>query len=225
MGSLEKYVRRVERLERQVFHRATKTQLDRSSIEDGALEVHDIYGDTTAIIGVQYDGTTSLAPVGGLVCPQPTMPLVTPIVGGFRVYWDGSFVNGQVSPMNFQRVTLHAVQDVDLFDPVDATQIVAEITIATGAEVEVMLPSYEEWFIIAVAWTQAGKFSVESDPAFGIPLRVDTANLKDGAVTEDILNDAAVSYQKLAKGAVRYDSVEDFALAAVKFRTLTHMIY
>jgi hypothetical protein len=225
MGSLDRYVRRLGRLEKQVFNLATKTRLDHSSIENGALEVHDEYGETTAVIGVQYDGTTAAAPVGGLPTPQPTIPMVTPVVGGLRIYWDGSFVNGAVSPMNFRRITLHAVTDVDLFSPTDAGQIVAEIATATGAEVDVTLPAYVEYYIFAVAWTQAGKFSVPSDPAFGIPLKVNTDDLVHGSVTEEVLGNAAVTMDKIDRWAITEDKISDFAVAVTKFRTTTHMIY
>jgi hypothetical protein len=185
MTSVDRYARRLSKVESDVKNLATQPRLPNSSIDGGALEVRDIMtGETTAIIGTQFDGTTSAASVGGTFPVAPTMPLVTEIVGGLRIYWDGTYVDGSPTRMDFRRVTFHAVTDVDLIDPLDPAQIVGEVTIATGGEVTVGLP-YVEHFIYAIVWTEAGKFSVESDVAFGTPLKVQPADtVGDGQAPE-----------------------------------------
>lgn len=165
----EKYARRQERLARDVKVGSVVPQLPYSSVDGGALTFRNpLTGDTQAIIGEQWDGTFGASAVGGTPPPSPTTPLVTPMPGGLALYWDGTFVDGQPTRMDFRRVTFHAVLDVDDFDPVNPSQIVGAITIATGGEIFASLPTVEH-FIFAVAWTDSGKFSFESDVAFGTP--------------------------------------------------------
>lgn len=181
-SSVERLARRLTKLERDVRNAATQPRLANSAIDGGALSIVDVVtGYPTGIFGQQYDGTTSAAAVGGTFPVAPSQPFVTEIVGGLRIYWDGTYVDGSPTRMDFRRVTLHAVTDVDDIDPLDPAQIVGEITIATGGEVTVGLP-YVEHFIYAVTWTEAGKFSVESDIAFGTPRFVSSGDLEPGTV-------------------------------------------
>lgn len=169
MASPDKFARRLDRIEGDLRDVATKPRLARSSVDGGAIELRDLYGDTVGFVGEQFDGTVTMAAVGGLTPPSPLMPLIEAVSGGLRIYWDGTFASGETTPMNFRRVTFHAVTDVALFDALDPAQICGEITIATGGEIFAALPPVEH-FIFAVSWSDAGKFSVESDPAFGTPL-------------------------------------------------------
>lgn len=168
-SSVEKFARRLNRVEKDIKNGAVQPRLPYSSIDGGSLTLLDSYGNLNGILGDQWDGSNTVASVGGTPPPSPTMPLVTARQGGLAVYWDGSWADGSVTRMDFRRVTFHAVLDVDDFDALDPAQICGEVTIATGGEVFATLPP-DEHFIFAVAWTDAGKFSFESDVAFGTPL-------------------------------------------------------
>jgi len=168
-ASVEKFARRLNRVERDIKNGAVQPRLPYSSIDGGSLQLNDAYGNLQGIVGEQYDGSVTIASVGGTPLPSPSTPLVTPVQGGLAIYWDGTWVDDSVTRMDFRRVTFHAVTDVDDFDAVDPAQIVGEITIATGGEVFATLPPVE-YFIFAVGWTDAGVFSFESDVAFGTPL-------------------------------------------------------
>lgn len=74
------------------------TQMDYSSIM-GPLYVRDpITGDLIANVGIQPDGGVASKPVGGPPPRQPTAPVVTPIMAGADVYWDGTFVGAGSTP-------------------------------------------------------------------------------------------------------------------------------
>jgi hypothetical protein len=183
--SLDRLARRIAKLEKDVHNAATQPRLGHSSLDGGAIYVFDpATGMPTGIFGRQYDGTTSAAAVGGTWPEAPSQPFVTEIVGGLRIYWDGTYADGSPTRMDFTRVSVHAVLDVGLIDPLDPAQLVGEITSATGGEITVGLP-YVEHFIYLITWTEAGKFSVESEVAFGTPRFVGSGDLEPGAVGTD----------------------------------------
>lgn len=171
MSSTSRYARRLANVEKGLRTTATQPRLAHSAVDDGSIELKDVAGMVGGVVGKQFDGTVTSAAVGGTSPSSPTIPMVTPISGGLRIYWDGTYADGSITRMDFRRVTFHAVTNVSLFNAVDPAQIVGEVAIATGGEVTVSLPSVQH-FIFAVAWTDSGKFSYESDPAFGTPISV-----------------------------------------------------
>lgn len=222
MSTVDKHVRRQERLRRDVFNAATQPQLSHSSIDGGWLEIRDGLGNVQGIIGEQFDGTYTIASVGGTPPPSPSTPMVTPKPGGLALYWDGTWADESVTRMDFRRVTFHAVADVEEFDALNPAQIVGEITVATGGEVFATLPP-TEWFVFAVAWSDAGLFSFESDVAFGTPLNVVDQDQFD-QVAEDVAEavlavaDAPAVYRQgtqpvvpAGKKAIWYDTSSDNA--------------
>ena len=170
-SSRERIARRLARAETLATKATTVPRLPYSSIDSGALELKDIEGNVAGYVGQQFDGTITSAAVGGSWPATASPPLVTPIPGGLRIYWDGTYADDSLTRMDFRRATFHAVTDVDDFDPLDPAQIVGEVTIATGGEVTVSLPPVEH-FVFVVVWTDAGKFSVESVPGFATPLEL-----------------------------------------------------
>lgn len=170
MASVDKWVRRQSRLEKDVFNGATRARLPYSSIDGGSLEIKDDFGQTQGIVGEQWDGTNTIASVGGGSPPPPTIPFVVEVVGGLTIYWDGTYVDDSVARMDFRRVTFHVVTDIDTLDPLDPAQFAGEITTAVGGSVSITLPPVEH-FVVGVTWTDSGKFSVESDVAFGTPFK------------------------------------------------------
>ena len=192
MNSIEKLARDLERVQQDIINIATNPRLHRSSLDSGAIELRDIDGNTTGYVGMQSDGTFTSAPVGGTPPPIPTGPLVVPSSGGLLIYWDGTFVDASPTRMDWRRTSFHVVTDVDDFDPLDATQIAGSISIATGGEIFVTLPPVEH-FVFAVAWTEAGKFSVESDPGWGTPFAVVSSEMwEEHEAKLDELNDVTL---------------------------------
>lgn len=171
MSSVDRLARRQALADKGLKSTQIHPRLPYSSIDGGALVLKSPTGDTTGIIGEQWDGTSTTAAVGGSTPVAPSVPLVTEKSGGLALYWDGTYVDDSPTRMDFQRVTFHAVTDVELLDVLDPAQIVGEITIATGGEVFASLPPVEH-FVFATTWSHAGKFSVESDVAFGTPLSI-----------------------------------------------------
>jgi len=175
---VDRFARRLEKVEKHGIATAIQPRLPYSTLDGGAITVTDqVSGEVRGYFGQQWDGTTTASSVGGPPPPPPTMPLVTPRQGGLALYWDGTFVDDSPTRMDWKRVTLHAmpvgipdgVADPDDFDPLNPAQVVGEITIATGGEIFATLPPVEH-YIFAVTWTEAGKFSMSSDPTLGTPL-------------------------------------------------------
>lgn len=166
---LANLARRLQKLERGQLLRK-QPQLAFSSIEDGALKATDVDGNVTMLIGKQYDSTSTSVVISGPTPPTPTAPLVTSSTSGLRVYWDGTFADALVAPMDWARTTVHAypLANFSSFDPTDQSRIVGSFTSATGGEALVGLPE-EEHLVFLVAWSQAGKFSPASTPAAGTP--------------------------------------------------------
>lgn len=164
--------RRIAALEKQALQRKQPT-LGNSSIEGGALQAADDNGDLTMIMGTQFDGTNTAAVVTGPTPPQPLQPLVSSAPGGLRIYWDGTFTNGDVAPMDFARVLAYAVPSASYTgpDPLNQAIVVGEFTTALGGEITAGLDD-AEYVVYLATWTQAGKFGPASDVSIASPATV-----------------------------------------------------
>lgn len=183
---LRALARRVRSLEKSRLASKQPT-LGNSSIEGGALQAADVDGNLTMILGEQFDGTNAPAVVTGPTPPQPLQPLVTPMPGGLRVYWDGTFTGGDVAPMDFARVLVYAVPSSVYTgpDPLNQAIVVGTFTSATGGEITAGLDPVEHT-VYLVAWSIAGKYGAASDVALGDPLEVlDEVALNAGLATKN----------------------------------------
>lgn len=171
--------KRLSALERKILSTKQPT-LNRSAIDGGAIQGMDDEGNLRTVIGEQFDGTHTVSVVTGPTPPTPTAPLLTPGLGTARTYWDGTFADGSMSPMDFRRVTVHAAPSKDFtgFDPTDQSTIIGTISTATGGEVTSALASGQEYVVQLFAWSQAGKFSQGSMAATVAPEGVDTAEIE-----------------------------------------------
>jgi len=162
--------RRLAAIEKALLARK-QPSLGFSSIDGGALQANDDDGDLTLIMGTQFDGTNTTAVVKGPVPPNPIAPYVTEQGGSIRVYWDGTFVNGAVAPMDFARVLVYAEPLItyDGPEPLNQALIIGQFTSATGGEITALLNMGIEYAIYLVTWTQAGKYSSGSDVALITP--------------------------------------------------------
>lgn len=169
-------VRVITELERRVKALERAPYLRNASIEAGYIEVNDADGTLRQVVGAQPDGTYTVTDVNGPPPPVPTPAGVFEAPSGLRIYWDGTFAAAAVAPLDFRRITVHAVPALqfnpDTFSPLDQTLIVGTIEHATGGEVSVTLTSNTEYVVLLVAWNLSGKFSVPSTPALGTPLAV-----------------------------------------------------
>lgn len=152
--------------------RVSSPQLRKSALDNGSFIVTtptglvDAYGNptpqTTGIVGVQYDGTTSSAVVAGPTPPQPVAPTVTATINGLEVYYSGAFVGGAVAPMDWARAEIHVAQ-VSAITGLSATTRKAIIPNANGATINITnLPAGVPHYVAVIAWSQAGKPSAVS---------------------------------------------------------------
>lgn len=182
--------RRIANLED--WRRKSKTPtLGHSTIVGGALQISDLEDLLTMILGRQFDGTNAPTVVTGPPPPTPTVPGITPMLGGLSIYWDGTFEGGAVAPMDFSRVTIHAapLAGFTSFDPTNQAQIYGEFHSATGSETIIALPLYEEYAVALYAWTIAGKHSLlASAVALGTPRQIEIPDVD--AIITDAINDA-----------------------------------
>jgi hypothetical protein len=95
---------------------ARRPQLSHSAIDDGAL-VTTVAGQTTTIIGQQFDGTSGAVVVAGPTPPTPSAPGVTTQPNGITVRWDGTFPDQAgyqlpvVAPQDFKGVEVQVSPD------------------------------------------------------------------------------------------------------------------
>lgn len=169
-AQIQSLARRLSVLEKDRIQRK-QPNLGFSTIDGGALQANDHDGALTMIIGTQYDGTNTAAVVTGPTPPTPTLPMVTAGSGSLRVYWDGTFEDGAVAPMDFARVLVYATPSLGYPgpDPLDQAQIVGGFTSATGGEITAALDPGTEYVVYLVTWSQAGKHSAASGADLGTP--------------------------------------------------------
>lgn len=168
-SEMNAFARRLRALEKGRIQVKTPS-LAQSSIEGGALTAVDDDANQTMVIGRQFDDTNAAAVVTGPTPPIPSTPGVFSSPGAIRVYWDGTFANALVAPMDFSRVTIHvmpvAEYDDATFDPTNQAYIYGSIEQATGGEISPILEP-GEYAVVLVTWTIAGKFSEESQVGLG----------------------------------------------------------
>jgi hypothetical protein len=189
--------RKLETLER-------ASRLSHVSIEDTSLLVNDSTGGLRAIIGVQADGTTAVNVVNGPPPPQPSTPIVTSVLGGVTVAWDGTFTGGSVLPLDWSRIEVHA-SIVNGFTPVAAT---LRDTIETAQGATIVVPCDTPVYVRLMARNTSGTASTPSAQAgpFG-PTPVVASGILDGIVTTGKIADQAVSAAKVKVGAIGTDQL------------------
>lgn len=183
------------------------------SIENSALQVKDDTGSLRAIVGVQSDGTTAVTIVNGAAPPQPSVPVVTSVLGGVTVAWDGLFAGGAVLPLDWQRVEVHASVTTG-FTP-DAGTLQGTIETPQGATVVVVTD--DPVYVRLMARNTSGTASTPSTQAGPLgPTPVVADDILDGIVTEVKLANDAVTEAKIAAGAVGTVALQDGAVLADK---------
>lgn len=203
LNALDARLKKVER----------SARLSHAAIDNTAVVVKDGAGSLKGIIGVQADGTTAVNVVNGAAPPQPSAPIVTSVLGGVTVSWDGTFANGSVLPLDWARVEVHAAI-VNGFTPVAAT---LQGTIETAQGATVVVPCDTDVYVRLVARNTSGTASTPSDQVgpFG-PTPVVADDIVDGIVTTLKLADDAVTQAKLAAAAVGSTELQAGAVLSTK---------
>ncbi|MFE2842576.1 hypothetical protein ACFXKS_03280 [Streptomyces scopuliridis] len=171
---------RVAALERLLARTTRTARLAYSSIEGGAIDVHDDDGSLTGVIGVQPDGTTGVVAVNGPRPPTPTAPLVTAGISSLKVVWDGRFIDAQAAPLDLARVQVHLLDNEDSVP--DVRNPTATIEAASGASVTVAIGVYRTVWVRLVAVTTSGTPGSSSPGVSAVPRRASGDDLADGAV-------------------------------------------
>jgi hypothetical protein len=116
--SVERLAQQLETLRSRVDRGLRTPQLIYSSIDNGSLPVKDENGQTTVIIGQQFDGTAGAITVAGPNPPIPSAPTAEPVPGGINITWDGTFEDPQpaytspvVAPMTFNGVVVEVADN------------------------------------------------------------------------------------------------------------------
>lgn len=181
---LKALARRVARIEKRLL-RSKQPTLSFSSVEDGAISVTDVDDNLVMLIGKQYDNTNTASVLVAPAPPTPSVPYVVPAIGGLRIYWDGTYEDGAVSPMDWTRVTIHVIPTAEFvdFDPLDQSHIYGAFTHATGGDMLIGLEGYDEHTVYFYAWNEAGTFSEPSQVAISSPRQVSGPDIEANSVT------------------------------------------
>ncbi|MFB7424750.1 hypothetical protein ACFC0K_15905 [Streptomyces hydrogenans] len=200
-NAIAAFAARLAAVERRLDSTSRTAQLAYSSIEDGAISVFDGEGSLRAIIGQQPDGTTGLTVTNGPPPPQPVAPTLVPSIGGITVGWDGRFLDGSATPLDWARLEIHTAEAE--FTP-DASTLRATIESPQGGTFTVAAETPQ--YVCLVARNTSGTASLPSPlagPLGRMPVVAET--VLAGIVDELALADAAVSRAKIALGAVDAD--------------------
>ncbi|THA29173.1 hypothetical protein E6R18_25005 [Streptomyces sp. A1277] len=176
-----------------------------ASVENAAIEVRDEDGSLRAIVGQQGDGTTGAVIVNGPPPPQPSAPIVAPVIGGVTASWDALFDGGAVMPLDWARIEVHASTAAD-FTPDPVT---LQSTIETAQGATVVIPCETDVYVRFLARSTSGTASPASVVAGPVgPAPVVAGEILDGIVTTVKLADDAVTAAKVAAGAVGSTAIQ-----------------
>ena len=188
--------RKLADLERRLAAVEGSARLSHAAIDNTSVEVRDSTGSLRGLLGLQQDGTTAVNIVNGPPPPQPTVPVLTSVLGGVAASWNGAFEGGATLPLDWQRIEVHA-SPTDGFTP-DASTLRGTIETPQGSTVVVVtsVPVY----VRLLARTTSGTASTPSGQAGPAgPAQV---------VADDIL-DGIVTTSKLAAGAVNINALTE----------------
>lgn len=196
--------RKLAELEARLARVEASPRLSHAAIDNTSVEVRDSSGGLRGLLGVQADGTTAVNIVNGPPPPQPTVPLLTSVLGGITASWDGLFDGGAALPLDWQRIEVHA-STTDGFTPAPET---LHGTIETPQGLTVVVSTSEPVYVRLLARSTSGTPSTPSGQAGPLgPAQVVADDILDGIVTTVKLADEAVTAAKVRVGAIGADQL------------------
>jgi len=201
---------RLQRMKQTQAATTSVPQLASSSVEAGSVDHYDETGQLTARVGQQHDGTTAAATLTG---PTPPAPLGVDADGGqltVTARWDGTFLDGEVAPMDFARVEVHRGTSQDFVpDPLPTSSTrVGSIEHAGGGSFTWTEQPGEVW-VTMITRSASGK---ASEPIARVMVEVSAA--VDPEVFEQLKVDLAESAQRIDTAMTGIDAAQAAADAA-----------
>lgn len=197
--------KRISKLER-------KTDLSRSAIDSGSIDVLNEQGEVALSIGTNDDGTSTVSYVAGPTPATPSAPRLTQVVGALVVTWDGRLLteDGETgAPQDFQHVGVYITQDEDPDAPepfdLDTAELAGVITSPEGGSKTFGL-DYGRYEVRLVAMSRTGQYSLPSEPVTGdVELIVDAPDLSP--VLSDLDERLGLAGTELAESAQRLEEL------------------
>lgn len=188
--------RKLAELEARLARMENSPRLSHAAIDNTSVEVRDSAGGLRGLIGVQADGTTAVNVVNGPPPPQPTVPLLTSVLGGITASWDGTFDGGATLPLDWQRTEVHA-SGAGGFTPGPDT---LKGTIETPQGSTVVVATDTPVYVRLLARSTSGTASAASGQAGPLgPTQVVADELLDGIVTRSKIAENAVTINALTE--------------------------
>jgi len=165
VAAINKELAKLQQKVRLIQQGQTRSQLGRSSIDDGTLLVLS-GGTVRQTIGVQPDGTVTTVDQNGPAPPVPSAPGVVPAPGGLTAIWDGTFTGGAAQPADFADIEVH-LSATPGFTPSGTT---LRGTLLKAGQITIQpLASTTTFYIGLVAVNTSGNKSAVSTEVPGIP--------------------------------------------------------
>lgn len=150
--------KRVAKLER-------KTDLSRSAVDSGTIEVFNEDGEVALSIGANEDGTTTMSYVAGPKPNRPSKPILTPGIGALTVTWDGRLLTPEgmetSAPEDFLNVQIFITAD-ETEDDLAVIPMSGVITAKSGGSKTLAL-DYGTYHVRLVALSLSGQESEVSE--------------------------------------------------------------
>lgn len=168
------------------------------SLENSSLLVRDATGSLRGIVGQQADGTTAVNVVNGAAPPAPSTPTVASALGGIAVGWDGTFAGGQVMPLDWARIEVHASTTAG-FTPTSDT---LQATMETPQGAISYLPATDPTYVRILARNTSGTASTPTTEVGPYSPRPVAGDIGIGEIVETMISDGAVTSPKIFANAV-----------------------
>lgn len=146
----------------------------------------------------------------------PSLPVLTPVMGGLSVAWDGLDAAGDPMPADFQHVEVHL--STMSGPPGPAAQPAAILSSRRGGAITPLNLAYDQlYFVHLVAVDTSGNRSGASAEASGTPRRLVAGDMLDELITENLIADFAVTRAKIGLAAISDAQID--SVTANKIRT------
>ena len=176
LGTLQSQVKQLQRGGR-------ATQLDLSSIENGALTFNDADGNPQIVLGLQDDGSFAHVAQNGTDPPQPSDPDITAGIGVLQASWDGFNADGTLPLSDFAALQVHVSTDAG-YTP-DATTLQGTLTVA-GIFTIAGLTAGTTYYVVFEEINASGIVSAPSDAVPGVPQSV-SVGISPGSISQLLL--------------------------------------